>query len=115
MVVADNGVDFDDIGFKGKHRWDFIGLSTDVKPTADTSKRVVDGSTFYESNTSKYYIWYKDRWYERKPTGGGGTGDTIYFDDILSRPSYDGVMMTSETDIPEVPSEFTEDEWGYLW
>lgn len=112
MVVADNGMDFD-IGFKAKHRWDFIGLSTDVKPTASTSKRVVDGSTFYESDTSKYYIWYTDRWYERKPLGGGG--DTVYFDDIVNRPSYDGVEMTSETNIPEVPTEFTEDEWGYLW
>lgn len=45
-------------------RWDFIGLSTDSKPTA-TSNKVVDGSTFYEVNTSKLYIWCKDRWYEK--------------------------------------------------
>lgn len=52
-------------------RWDFIGLSTDDKPTAD-NPRVADGSTYYESNTSKVYVWYKDRWYEKTATGGGG-------------------------------------------
>lgn len=45
-------------------RWDFIGLSTDSKPTA-TSNKVVDGSTFYEADTSKLYIWVKDQWYEK--------------------------------------------------
>ena len=48
-------------------RWDFIGLSTDSKPTA-TSNKVVDGSTFYEVNTSKLYIWVKDQWYEKTST-----------------------------------------------
>ena len=47
-----------------KFRWDFIGLSTDSKPTADNPK-VVDGSTYYEANTSKLYFWVKDRWYEK--------------------------------------------------
>lgn len=47
-----------------KTRWDFIGLSTDSKPTASSS-RVVDGSTFYEADTSKLYFWTKDRWYEK--------------------------------------------------
>ena len=45
-------------------RWDFIGLSTDSKPTA-TSNKVVDGSTFYEADTSKLYIWVNDQWYEK--------------------------------------------------
>ncbi|MBO7712151.1 MAG: hypothetical protein J6S85_01210 [Methanobrevibacter sp.] len=56
-----------------KYRWDFIGLSTDVKPTSETSPKVVDGSTYYCSDTSKLYVWCKDNWYERKPLGGGGT------------------------------------------
>lgn len=47
-----------------KTRWDFIGLSTDSKPTAD-NPRVTDGSTFYEANTSKLYFWTKDQWYEK--------------------------------------------------
>lgn len=45
-------------------RWDFIGLSTESKPTS-TSNKVVDGSTFYEADTSKLFIWTKDRWYEK--------------------------------------------------
>lgn len=58
-----------------KYRWDFIGLSTDSKPTA-SSPRVVNGSTYYEADTSKAYVWYKDQWYEKTATGGGGGGDT---------------------------------------
>lgn len=58
------------------YRWDFIGLSTDTKPTPDTSERVVDGSTFYCSDTSKLYVFCKDTWYERKPLGSGGGGTT---------------------------------------
>lgn len=51
------------------YRWDFIGLSTDSKPAA-TNPKVADGSTYYESNTSKLFVWYKDRWYEKTATGG---------------------------------------------
>ena len=54
------------------YRWDFIGLSTDTKPIPDTSPKVVDGSTFYCSDTSKLYVWCQDDWYEKKPLGGGG-------------------------------------------
>lgn len=46
-------------------RWDFIGISTEVKPTPATSLKVTDGSTFYEADTSKIYFWTKDRWYEK--------------------------------------------------
>ena len=45
-------------------RYDFIGLSTEEKPTSD-SKHVVDGSTFYEADTSKLYFWTKGQWYEK--------------------------------------------------
>ena len=48
------------------YRWDFIGLSTDSKPTASTSPKVVDGSTYYEADTSKLYVWYSDQWYEKE-------------------------------------------------
>lgn len=57
-----------------KYRWDFIGLSTDVKPTPATSDKVVDGSTFYCSDNSKLYVYCKNNWYERKALGGGGGG-----------------------------------------
>lgn len=58
------------------YRWDFVGLSTDEKPTPAESPKVVDGSTYYESDTSKLYVFYKDTWYEKTATGGGGTSYT---------------------------------------
>lgn len=61
-------------------RWDFIGLSTDEKPTAETSSKVTDGSTFYCSDNSKLYIWYKDQWYEKTVSGGGGGGADYTFE-----------------------------------
>ena len=47
-----------------KTRWDFIGLSTGSKPTADNPK-VTDGSTFFEADTSKLYFWKTDQWYNK--------------------------------------------------
>lgn len=58
------------------YRWDFIGLSTDTKPTPETSEKVVDGSTFYCSDNSKLYVYCKDKWYEKTVSGGGGTSYT---------------------------------------
>lgn len=46
-------------------RYDFIGLSSDTKPTPSTSSKVVDGSTFFEADTSKLYFWVNDQWYEK--------------------------------------------------
>lgn len=40
---------------------DFIGLSTEEKQTD-----VANGSTFWEVDTSKFYIFYKGTWYEQK-------------------------------------------------
>lgn len=57
------------------YRWDFIGLSSYDKPTPETSEKVVDGSTYYEADTSKLYVFYKDTWYEKTATGGGGGSD----------------------------------------
>lgn len=71
------------------YRWDFIGLSTDDKPTPATSEKVVDGSTFYCSDTSKLYVYCKDNWYERKPLGGGGGGTTY--------TAGEGIDITSDT------------------
>lgn len=56
------------------YRWDFIGLSTDEKPTPATSEKVVDGSTFYCSDTSKLYVFCKGTWYERKALAGAEYG-----------------------------------------
>lgn len=46
-------------------RWDFIGLSTDEKPTPATSDKVVDGSTYFEADTSKLFFWTNDQWYRK--------------------------------------------------
>ena len=46
-------------------RWDFIGLSGDTKPTPQTSNKVVDGSTYFEADTSKLYFWTKNQWYNK--------------------------------------------------
>lgn len=59
------------------YRWDFIGLSTDDKPTFESSPKVIDGSTFYESDTSKLYVWYQDQWYEKEDTGGGSSINVV--------------------------------------
>lgn len=87
-----------------KYRWDFIGLSTDTKPTSETSDKVVNGSTYYCSDTSKLYVYCDGTWYERKPLGGGGGGGTSNFNDLSNRPKYNGSEMTGSTDIPEVKS-----------
>lgn len=50
------------------YRWDFYGLSTDTKPDA-TNPKVANGSTYYEANTSKLYVWYNDQWYEKEAGG----------------------------------------------
>ena len=46
-------------------RYDFIGLSSEDKPTPSNSHHVVDGSTFYEADTSKLFFWTKGTWYEK--------------------------------------------------
>lgn len=83
-----------------KYRWDFIGLSTDTKPTAETSEKVVNGSTYYCSDTSKLYVYCDGTWYERKSLGGGG--GTSNFNELTNRPKYNGTDMTGSTNIPEV-------------
>ena len=76
-----------------KYRWDFIGLSTDDKPMPSESNKVVNGSTYYESDTSKLYVFYKDQWYERKPLGGGGGGGTDNYNDLSNLPKINNVEL----------------------
>lgn len=84
------------------YRWDFIGLSTDEKPTPETSEKVTDGSTFYCSDTSKLYVFCEGEWYEKVAQGGGG--GTSDFNQLSNRPKYNGTEMTNTTNIPEVPT-----------
>lgn len=83
---------------KNHYRWDFIGLSTDTKPTPDTSEKVADGSTFYESDTSKYYVWCQDAWYEKTSTGGGGGGGAVDTVNNVS-PDANGNVELTPSDI----------------
>lgn len=46
-----------------KVRIDFVGLSTDTKPTQELR----NGSTFYTVDTQELYIWYKGTWYNQNP------------------------------------------------
>ena len=75
----------------GNHyRWDFVGLSTDEKPTYATSPKVVNGSTYYCADNSKLYVWCGTQWYEKTASGGGGgttytAGDGIDItEDVIS-------------------------------
>lgn len=85
------------------YRWDFIGLSTDSKPTPATSEKVTDGSTFYCSDNSKLYVWYKDQWYEKVISGGElpiASSDTlgaVKVGDNLSINSETGVLSATDT------------------
>lgn len=77
------------------YRWDFIGLSTDTKPTPETSPKVANGSTLYTSDDSKLYVWYKDQWYEKEATGGGG--GTTYTAGNNIQISADNVISATDT------------------
>lgn len=44
-----------------KTRFDYLGLSEEDKPTNEA----VNGSTYYEVDTSKLYIFYNGEWYEQ--------------------------------------------------
>lgn len=81
------------------YRWDFIGLSTDTKPTPETSEKVVDGSTFYCSDTSKLYVFCGSNWYERKPLGGGGGGGDITVVQTTGQSTTDVMSQKAVTDI----------------
>ena len=76
------------------YRWDFIGLSTDTKPDA-TNEKVTNGSTYYESNTSKLYIWYNNQWYEKTATGGS----TINVVQTTGQSTEDVMSQKAVTDI----------------
>lgn len=102
---------------KFHYRWDFIGLSTDEKPLPEDNEKVVNGSTYYCSDTSKLYVFYKDQWYERKPLGGGGGGGTDDYNDLSNLPSINGVELkgnkTTEDlniNIPDVSNFATKTE-----
>lgn len=92
------------------YRWDFIGLSTDTKPTPATSEKVTDGSTFYCSDNSKLYVWYKTQWYEKTATGGGGEP---YVLPIASSETLGGVKVGSNLSINAETGELSATDTTY--
>ena len=46
-----------------KYRLDFVGLSTDTKPTV----QVENGSTYYTVDTQELYVYYAGEWYLQAP------------------------------------------------
>ena len=74
------------------YRWDFYGLSTDTKPDA-TNEKVANGSTYYEADTSKLYVWYNNQWYEKLATGGGGSDISLI---ALTQDEYDELTEYDE-------------------
>lgn len=103
---------------KQHYRWDFVGLSTDTKPTPETSEKVVDGSTYYESDTSKLYVFCDTEWYERKPLGGGGGGSDINVVQTTGQSTTDVMSQKAVTDAlagasGEPVHELTEDDYNF--
>lgn len=94
------------------YRWDFIGLSTDEKPTPETSEKVVNGSTFYTSDDSKLYVWCDGEWYEKIVSGGGGGGSDINVVQTTGQSTTDVMSQKAVTDaiaaIPAGGDAFTE-------
>ena len=82
-------------------RWDFIGLSTDTKPDS-TNEKVTNGSTYYEANTSKYYVYYNGSWYEKTATGGGPTINVVQTtgqstEDVMSQKAVTDIIGDVES------------------
>lgn len=46
-----------------KYRVDFVGLSTDTKP----SEQLENGSTYYTVDTQELYLYYGGEWYLQAP------------------------------------------------
>lgn len=89
------------------YRWDFVGLSTDTKPTPANSEKVVDGSTYYEADTSKLYVYCKNNWYE-KTAGGVQTFD---FSEIYTL-GLNALNESGETYVENV--DITEEQYKYV-
>lgn len=89
------------------YRWDFIQLADDPKPTPATSPKVADGSTLYTSDDSKLYVWYKNQWYEKTATGGGGGIPTTVIDTIWfgTQAQYDLIEPKAEKTLYLVQEE----------
>ena len=63
-------------GYKQGFRFDLLKLAEEDLPTVmEDGTPLIDGSTCYEVDTMKFYIYYKGEWYlqeESEENGGEG-------------------------------------------
>lgn len=59
-----------------RFRVDTLKLSTEEMPTAEH-----DGTTCYEVDTGKFYIYYKEQWYEQGAEETSTTNSSEVVDD----------------------------------
>lgn len=74
----------------------FIGLSTDAKPIDTTDERIWDGSSFFEEDTGKFFLYDQaEGWIEKDPNlvvrGGNLVSSVI---DLIS--SENAALMLKE-------------------
>lgn len=91
-----------DLGF----RFDLLGLSSEwsegIPKVMEDGTPVIDGSTAYEVDTGKFYIFYKDNWYEQ------GVEEEIS-SNVSDASDNDSRNLTKETEIIiEEPKENEE-------
>lgn len=56
--------------------WNFLGLSTETKPK--DNEKVIDGSTYYECDTTDFYVYYDGTWYKQTFITEDGINVYIY-------------------------------------
>lgn len=79
-----------------KTRFDYLGLSTDDKPTNEA----VNGSTFKEVDTSKLYIFYKGEWYEKVQQGGGSSEYNVKIINPFTQTTTNAVLNNLIQELP---------------
>lgn len=75
-----------------KAKYDFVGLSSEIKPTD-----VKNGSTFLEVDTSNYYIFYEGIWYKQSSSSGGDDEETLT--PVTENLSFDNLVLPSNMNI----------------
>lgn len=87
--------------------WNFLGLSSETKPL--NNEKVINGSTFYECDTSNFFIYYNGEWY--KQTFVTDDGINVYLYKLLMRKMFKNAFDTniSKTHIynPEISSNIS--------
>lgn len=63
-------------GYENGFRFDILGLAEEfaggIPEVMGDGTPVQDGSTAYEVDTMKFYIFYKGEWYLQEPADNGG-------------------------------------------